>query len=587
MSLLSAASLIFTQSGQFAISAENDPAETAETTEPPALFCEESVIKDNVLFQDSFENGIGNWSSILTADIKTSDKYHHSGNNALVCSERMISFNGPMLNLSKYVSKENSYFFSVFVYHESTQTQTLKFTLSYTDSVGEKIYVDIDTEEVPPGQWVELGRAIQFPKNDEVSFPFVYVESLNDYVEDIYIDDVTIKGEMPSDSESALISGIKTKFDFEEDNNSWSTRGQSRIIRTDDPKHSGSYSICCSEREGGWDGVVKDLDNIQRNEDYILSAHVFYEDIEDAEPYDDEHLFSLSTEYKENGKTFYTHIATEKVKKGEWKEIKGKFNFTDSMYAIKLYIETNKPEEIEKERLAQTDPEQAEKIVVPDNTPSDTMEYYLDDVLLVNESKSITVKIIVIILSALFILCTSVVIIILKKKSGAAVSKDRGSLLVNAMDEMTQTLNAETFDEKVKLISKDPELCKSVYIAICDLNGLDNINRVYGKKKGDEAIIRCANILLHSIGQKGVVYRVTADKFVCISKLSIESIVKEQIVKESSVNQGYPFSVSSGFAHYDKSVDQDPPNIGAIITRADNELFLNKQLLKKQSFENQ
>ena len=587
MSLLSAASLIFTQSAQLAVSAENDPADTEVTTEPPALFCEESIIKDEVLFQDSFETGIGNWSSILTADIKTSDKYHHSGNNSLVCSERMIPFNGPMLNLSQYINKEKAYFFSVFVYHESIQPETLKLTLSYTDSVGEKIYVDVETKEVPPGEWVELGRAIQFPENDDVSFPFVYVESLNDYVGDIFIDDMTIKGDQPADSDTSLVSGLKTKFDFEEDNNSWSTRGQSRIIRTDDPKHSGSYSICCSEREGGWDGVVKDLDNIRRNEDYIISGHVYYEDIDGSDPFDEEHLFSLSAEYKENGKTFYTHIATEKVKKGEWKKISGKFTFTDSMYAIKLYIETNKPEEIEKERLADEDPEQAEKIVVPDNTPSDVMEYYLDDVVIVNESKAIAVNIIVVVMSALFVLCILIAVIVMKKKSGSTGSKDRGSLLVNAMDEMTQTLNAETFDEKVKLIAKDPELCKSVYISICDLNGLDNINKIYGKKKGDEAIIRCANILLHSVGQKGVVYRVTADKFVCISKTSIENTVKEQISKESAVNQGYSFSVSSGFAHYDKSVDQDPPNIGAIITRADNELFLNKQLLKKQSFENQ
>lgn len=587
MSLLSAISLIFTQAAQFTVSAENDQADTAETTEPPALFCEESAIKNNVLFEDSFEDGIGNWSSILTADIKTSDKYHHSGNNSLVCSDRMISFNGPMLNLSKYISKENAYLFSAFVYHESTQPETLKFTLSYTDSVGEKTYVDIETKEVPPGEWVELSRAIQFPENDEVSFPFIYVESLNEYVDNIYIDDVTIKGEPPADSETDLVSGLKTKFNFEDDNNSWSTRGQSRIIRTDDPKHSGSYSICCSEREGGWDGAVKDLDTIQRNEDYMLSAYVYYEDIEDAEPFDDEHLFSLSAEYKENGKTFYTHIATEKVKKGEWTKIKGKFNFTDTMYAIKLYIETNKPEEIEKERLADEDPAQADQIVIPEDTPSDKMEYYLDDVIIINESKSTALKIIIAALSALFIICTTAVIIILKKKTSSAGARDRSSLLVNAMDEMTQTLNAETFDEKVKLIAKDPELCKSVYISICDLNGLENINKIYGKKKGDEAIVRCAKILLHSVGQKGVVYRVTADKFVCISKLSIENVVKEQIAKESSVNQGYLFSVSSGFAHFDKSVDQDPPNIGAIITRADNELYLNKQLLKKQSFENQ
>ncbi len=587
MSLLSAASLISTQAALFTVSADNDQADAEEQEEPKALFCEESRVKDQILFQDSFENGIGNWSSIFSAELNTSDTHYHSGANSLVCSNRMINFNGPLLNLSQYITKECAYYFSVYVYHESSQTETLKFTLSYTDSVGEKTYVDIDTQEVPPGEWVELGRAIQFPENDEVSFPFIYVESANEFVDDIYIDDVTIKGEPPADSETDLVPGLKKVFDFEEDNNSWSTRGQSRIIRTDDPSHSGSYSICCSEREGGWDGVVKDLDTIRRNENYLISAHVFYDDIEGEEPFDDEHLFSLSAEYKENGKTFYTHIATEKVKKGEWKKITGKFQFTDSMYAIKLYIETNKPEEIEKEQLADEDPERAESIIVPEDTPSDRMEYYLDDVSLLNESKAKTINTLIILLIALFIISTTVIIIILRKRSGASNSRDRNSLLVNAMDEMTQTLNAETFDEKVKLIAKDTELCKNVFISICDLNGLDTINKTYGKKKGDEAIVRCANILLHSVGQKGVVYRVTADKFVCISKSSIEAAVKEQIIKESSVDHGYKFSVSSGFAHFDKLVDQDPPNIGAIITRADNELFLNKQLLKKQSFENQ
>lgn len=586
MSLISAAALIFTQEALFSVSAENDETDPDLQTETDERYCDESEVKNQIILKESFEEGTGNWSSVFTADIKTDKKHYHSGSSSLVCSDRKINFNGPLLNLSKYIKKECAYTFSVYAYHESDKPELLKYTLGYTDSVGEKNYLELETKEVPPGEWVELRQSVHFPKNDDVSFPFIYVETVNDYLGALYIDDVTIKGEEPSDANSSLVSGIKRKFDFEEDNNQWSTRGQSRIIRTDQPRHSGSYAICCAERESSWDGAVKDLDMISRDEKYIISAYVYYEDVEGEEPLDDEHYFSLSTEYNENGSTCYTHIATKKVKKGKWTKISGKFTFTDSMNSVKLYVETNKPEELEREKLAASDPEKAAEYVIPAITPSDVMEYYLDDVSLVKEAKAKSTNKTIIIILIIAIIFIIFVIIILKKKSGLSKSKDRNNLLVNAMDEMTQTLNAETFDEKVKLISKDPELCKSVFISICDLNGLDNINKIHGKKKGDEAIIRCANILLHSAGQKGVVYRVTADKFVCISKSSIEETVKEQIAKESSTDQGYTFSVASGFAHFDKLVDQDPPNIGAIISRADNELFLNKQILKKQSFEN-
>ena len=160
--------------------------------------------------------------------------------------------------------------------------------------------------------------------------------------------------------------------------------------------------------------------------------------------------------------------------------------------------------------------------------------------------------------------------------------KTNRALMSAALDAMTQTLNRNTYEQKINILKDEPEMCKGMYIAVCDVNFLKFVNDNYGHEMGDEAITRCGALLLKAVGKKGLVYRTGGDEFVCMSQNSFEEQIKKEIEIETSKYNGYPFSVAVGFSHNESD---ETPDINDLITKADKAMYENKQLIKSQNAE--
>ena len=136
-------------------------------------------------------------------------------------------------------------------------------------------------------------------------------------------------------------------------------------------------------------------------------------------------------------------------------------------------------------------------------------------------------------------------------------------------------------DEQISFYTSHPDKCKKIFITICDVNFLKYINDNYGHEKGDNAIRRCAAVLLNTVGKKGNVYRTGGDEFVCITKTDLSVNISKALEIESGNYMGYPFAAASGTSSYDPKTDSTP-DIKEIITRSDKEMYRNKQLIKEQ-----
>ncbi|MEN2774078.1 diguanylate cyclase [Acetivibrio clariflavus] len=145
------------------------------------------------------------------------------------------------------------------------------------------------------------------------------------------------------------------------------------------------------------------------------------------------------------------------------------------------------------------------------------------------------------------------------------------------LDLMTQAKNRNAFEKEIVEISKDPERLKNIHITEFDLNYLKYINDHYGHDTGDEAIRICYNIIKNIVGNKGEVFRIGGDEFICITYEPIENIQQdlERMIKEQ--NLPYPLELSYGTACFNPELDED---IHDVIKRSDKLMYEMKQMME-------
>ncbi len=137
---------------------------------------------------------------------------------------------------------------------------------------------------------------------------------------------------------------------FEEGYDGWSSRGDNvSITVTDKASHTGTKSLYISNRTISWHGAgCAKIRELRAGSTYSLSAWVMYEEGNDTEQ------ISMKVLYKDaNGKEQYKDIASTQAKKGEWA------NITSSAYTI---------------------PADATNVTLYFETPSNLIDFYIDDI---------------------------------------------------------------------------------------------------------------------------------------------------------------------------------------------------------------
>ena len=142
-------------------------------------------------------------------------------------------------------------------------------------------------------------------------------------------------------------------------------------------------------------------------------------------------------------------------------------------------------------------------------------------------------------------------------------------------DALTGVYNRAYFEEELHRL--EHRRSGSVAIAIIDVDGLKRVNDTWGHRKGDELLIKAAQILRHAVRNEDVVARIGGDEFAIILKNMDESVVAmifqrlQQALEHEKSNSGElpPLSLSFGYAF------AASPEISAVelFKTADNRMY--------------
>lgn len=155
-------------------------------------------------------------------------------------------------------------------------------------------------------------------------------------------------------------------------------------------------------------------------------------------------------------------------------------------------------------------------------------------------------------------------------------------------DELTGLLNRRGFYSEAEQYYNQAIKTKEPFYALFgDIDGLKQINDVYGHDEGDFAIKKIAYTISNKIGQSNIVARMSGDEFTAlILNAESEEIMRDYLkaIQEelddfnSSGIKPYALSVSLGYAAYDY-VKLD--TMDALLKHADKNLYREKSRRKK------
>jgi len=155
--------------------------------------------------------------------------------------------------------------------------------------------------------------------------------------------------------------------------------------------------------------------------------------------------------------------------------------------------------------------------------------------------------------------------------------KEMEIIHISKHDFLTGLPNRRYFDEKLKEL--DQEANYPLLISMIDLNGLKLINDAFGHAKGNDALIKVAEILQKTICKTGFVARIGGDEFIMLCPNSNESKVdqiKQKLFEEVNQSQfkDFKFSLSYGYSiKKDRSKKTDD-----MLKEAEDNMYSNKVL---------
>lgn len=505
------------------------------------------------LVYSNFENGkFDGWSALGgKADLSITDERAYNGNLSLTTANRVSTWAGPRLNITKYITGGQEYLFKAYVISNEAKEINVGMTAKYTDIDGRETYINMLTKTVGNEKWEYLEAKADFPK--DIEDVVLYFETVDGF-DDFSIDDVVIYGCTPRKA-VYLENEKELEFDFENGIDGWSPRGDVNVDTTDVFSYSGTNSLCISEKNEILDTAMVRIDIVKPKVNYTYSAYVMSLD----KKYGGERPYSIGVQYIVNGKEKNSIIKSKLLKNGTWSKISGDFILPDNAKNVYFYVIDD---ECEKE--------------------FENLKYYIDEVLIFDSTMSLRIQRRNLTLMIILSLIVVTIVFFTLKHFVKKNIETRAVIFKARLDSMTGAYNRNTFEIDCVRIEKDTDKVKKLYITACDVNFLKYINDNYGHDSGDKAIIRCAGVLLRSVGKKGTVYRIGGDEFVCITEIDMTKIINAELLKESADYKGYPFSAAVGTAHYDSELDSENVDIKTILARSDKAMYNHKIEIKKQ-----
>lgn len=142
-------------------------------------------------------------------------------------------------------------------------------------------------------------------------------------------------------------------------------------------------------------------------------------------------------------------------------------------------------------------------------------------------------------------------------------------------DQLTGLFNRRYFEEELARL--DDKLNLPFSIVMADVNGLKLINDSFGHDKGDELLIKVANVLNRTCDINSVISRIGGDEFVILLPRTNEKEVEQLIerIKSACENEkvvSMDLSISFGFA----TKHDDEENINDILNKAEDSMYKRK-----------
>ncbi len=499
-----------------------------------------------------FENGsYEGWSPLGgKSEIAVTNESAYSGSISLTTQNRQSAWSGPCLNITDSIVPGEEYLFRAYVKSNKAESITVLMTLKYTDDKSQEKYVNMATKTVGNESWDFFEARETLPAN--ISDAIFYFETI-DGLDDFSIDCVSIFGygkKKPVYEENET----ELEFDFEDGLDGWIPRGELNVETAETFSYTGDSSLCVSEKKDSWNTAMVRINMVEPGVNYTYSAYVMSMERKGAQ----DRSYSIRLQYSLDSKETYSVIKSKVLKNGIWSKISGDFVLPDNAENVYFYV-------------------------IDDECEMDyrNLKFYIDDVEIFDSTMAKKIQRINI---TLIIVGSVIVLIIIFFIMRYFVKKNKEvqlAILRARLDAMTGALNRNTYKIDFGKLEEDIERIKKIYITACDVNFLKYINDNYGHDSGDKAIMRCAAVLLKTVGKKGNVYRVGGDEFVCITDVDLTGVLKNEFIKESADYKGYPFSAAVGTAHYDSAIDTENPDVKAILARSDKAMYDDKVEIKK------
>ncbi len=150
-------------------------------------------------------------------------------------------------------------------------------------------------------------------------------------------------------------------------------------------------------------------------------------------------------------------------------------------------------------------------------------------------------------------------------------------------DQLTGLNNRRGFlslgEQQLKLANRDK---RGMALFFADLDGLKQINDMFGHEEGDKAIVEAANVLKETFRASDIIARLGGDEFAVLAintgktDSAIFSARLEQFLdaRNNQEKRSYELSISMGFCCYDP---ENPITIDELMARADKLMYQEKQ----------
>lgn len=160
-------------------------------------------------------------------------------------------------------------------------------------------------------------------------------------------------------------------------------------------------------------------------------------------------------------------------------------------------------------------------------------------------------------------------------------------------DGLTGIGNRTAFQERLMELEKEKQQLPGIAIVMFDVNDLKLVNDNQGHQKGDELLVRSAEIIKTAVESvEGTCYRIGGDEFVGVlcgedvaGRCEKTVVCFTKAMEDYNAVKGQPFriSIASGYAVYDKL--QEKEMLMDVYQQADVRMYENKKIIKEKNKE--